>query len=327
LKSSSRSGVSRTESHDIADSGTADRIALDASDADHGLRIDVFLAGRLAGMSRSGAQRLISEGAVTVDGKAVLKSRRVSRGERYFVELRAPDAPDAAAAENIPLDIVYEDGDVVVVNKPRGMVVHPAPGHSSGTLVNALLWHCGDSLSGIGGCRRPGIVHRIDKDTSGLIIAAKNNAAHVSLSGQLRNRSLTRVYETVVHGTMRDLSGTIDAPIGRHAADRKRQAVAPASASSRSAVTHYEVLRSYARHTHLRCRLETGRTHQIRVHLAYIGRPVVGDMVYGRRAQNFGLHGQCLHARELMFRHPVTGGTVALTTPLPDYFTDVLSRL
>jgi 23S rRNA pseudouridine1911/1915/1917 synthase len=221
--------------------------------------------------------------------------------------------------------VVYEDGDVIVVNKPSGLVVHPAPGHADGTLVNALLHHCGDSLSGVGGALRPGIVHRIDRDTSGLLIVAKNDFAHQSLSAQLADRSLSRVYEAVVHGRFRESSGTVDAPIGRHPVDRKRMAVT--EKNSRRAVTHWEVIERYAAFTHIRCRLETGRTHQIRVHMAHIGHPLLGDMVYGAGKPEKGLEGQCLHAKKLRFVHPRTGEHIELETPLPEYFLEVLSRL
>ena len=227
--------------------------------------------------------------------------------------------------QDLPLDVVYEDDDLIVVNKERGMVVHPAPGHPDGTLVNALLWHCGDSLSGIGGEKRPGIVHRIDKDTSGLLIVAKNDFAHQALSAQLQDRSLSRVYEAVVRGRLRADSGTIDRPIGRHPTDRKRMAVN--EKNGRPAVTHWNVLARYAAYTHVRCRLETGRTHQIRVHMASIGHPLLGDGVYGAPCPEKGLEGQCLHARELKFIHPRTGEAVHLATGLPAWFTEVLSRL
>ena len=220
--------------------------------------------------------------------------------------------------------MVYEDGDVIVVNKPRGLVVHPAPGHPDGTLVNALLFHCGDSLSGIGGEKRPGIVHRIDKDTSGLLIAAKNDFAHQALSGQLADRSLSRIYEAVVRGNLREDAGTVSKPIGRHPTDRKRMAVLP---GGRPAMTHWEVLARYRGYTHIRCRLETGRTHQIRVHMASLGHPLLGDETYGAPAPDKGLSGQCLHARELKFIHPRTAEPVRLETELPGYFLEVLSRL
>ncbi len=287
-----------------------------------GERIDALLARSIENLTRSQAQRLLESGLVTVDGAPVKKNRKTAPGELYRVEI--PEAAETElVAQDIPLDIVYEDGDVIVVNKPRGMVVHPAPGHPDGTLVNALMFHCGDSLSGIGGEKRPGIVHRIDRDTSGLIIAAKNDAAHLALSEQLSDHSLARVYECVVHGRMREDAGTVDAPIARHPSDRKRMAVVP---GGRRAVTHWEVIARYNGWTHLRCRLETGRTHQIRVHMAHIGHPLLGDEVYGKSPEK-GLTGQCLHARELKFVHPRTLESIHLTTELPEYFTQVLERL
>jgi len=289
-----------------------------------GKRLDVLLAESLTGVSRSGAQKIIEEGAVTLCGKQVKKNHRTTVGEKFEVTL--PELKELSlAAQDLPLDIVYEDSDVVVVNKARGMVVHPAPGHADGTLVNALIHHCGDSLSGINGEIRPGIVHRIDKDTSGLIIAAKNDAAHRALAAQLTGHTLARVYEAVVCGRVRDDKGTVDAPIGRHPTDRKRQTVT--KTNSREAVTHYEVIARYNGYTHVRCTLETGRTHQIRVHMAHIGHPVLGDLVYGRKKPEKGLSGQCLHARELRFLHPATGEWVTLTTVLPDYFREVLQKL
>lgn len=287
-----------------------------------GERIDALLARSVDGLTRSQAQRLLENGMVTLGGEAVKKNRKAAAGEIYAVEIPGT-AETELAAQDIPLDVAYEDADVIVVNKPRGMVVHPAPGHPDGTLVNALMYHCGDSLSGIGGEKRPGIVHRIDKDTSGLIIAAKNDFAHLALSAQLADRSLSRVYECVVRGRMRDDAGTVDAPIARHPVDRKRMAVVP---GGRNAVTHWEAIARYNGYTHLRCKLETGRTHQIRVHMAHIGHPLLGDEVYGRGAEK-GLAGQCLHARALRFIHPRTGEAVHLTSELPDYFTAVLARL
>ena len=275
-------------------------------------------------LTRSAAQRLLEEGLVTLGGVPVKKNRRTEPGEVYAALLPEPELPEPEP-QDIPLDIVYEDADVVVVNKPRGMVVHPAPGHPDGTLVNALLWHCGASLSGVGGERRPGIVHRIDKDTSGLIIAAKNDFAHLALSAQLADRSLSRVYEAVARGEFREESGTVDAPIGRHPTERKRMAVT--ERGSRPAVTHWEVIARYRGWTHIRCRLETGRTHQIRVHMAYIGHPLLGDMVYGAKKPERGLEGQCLHARELKFLHPRTGEAIHLSTELPEYFQQVLASL
>lgn len=289
-----------------------------------GERIDALLARLVPELTRSAAQRLLEEGLVTLRGVPVKKNRRTEPGEVYAALLPEPELPEPEP-QDIPLDIVYEDADVVVVNKPRGMVVHPAPGHPDGTLVNALLWHCGDSLSGVGGERRPGIVHRIDKDTSGLIIAAKNDFAHLALSAQLADRSLSRVYEAVARGEFREESGTVDAPIGRHPTERKRMAVT--ERGSRPAVTHWEVIARYRGWTHIRCRLETGRTHQIRVHMAYIGHPLLGDMVYGAKKPERGLEGQCLHARELKFLHPRTGEAIHLSTELPEYFQQVLASL
>ena len=289
-----------------------------------GERIDALLAQEIDEITRSALVRLINEGAVTLRCCPVKKNHRVNAGEVFVVEVPEPEETELVA-ENIPLDIAFEDDDLVVVNKPRGMVVHPAPGHSGGTLVNALLWHCGDSLSGIGGEKRPGIVHRIDMDTSGLLIVAKNDYAHRFLSAQLADHSLSRTYEAVACGRMHDDEGIIDAPLGRHPSDRKRMAVT--ERSSKNAITHYEVIARYDGYTHIRCRLETGRTHQIRVHLAYIGHPLLGDMVYGRKRAEKGLEGQCLHARTLRFIHPRTNELCEVTSELPDYFTQLLSRL
>ncbi len=300
------------------------RIIADADCA--GERLDSFLAKKIENTSRSAVQQLIDAGCVTLEsGKAVKSSLKVTGGELFLVEI--PEAPENAGltAQDIPLDIVFEDADLIVVNKPKGLVVHPAPGHEDGTLVNALMFHCGDSLSGIGGELRPGIVHRIDKDTSGLLIAAKNDFAHRALSAQLKSRSLSRDYETIVRGKMREEAGTIDAPIGRHPTERKKMAVT--DRNSRSAVTHYELIAQYPGYAHLRCRLETGRTHQIRVHLAYIGHPVVGDAVYGSKKPELGLDSQCLHARAIKFIHPRTNEEMRFETELPDYFTQVLAKL
>lgn len=287
-------------------------------------RIDALLARCVPELTRSAAVRLIDEGAVTVGGRPVRKNYKCAVGDE--IVLAMPEVSDCELRpQDIPLDIVYEDADLLVANKPRGMVVHPAPGHPDGTLVNALMHHCGDSLSGIGGEKRPGIVHRIDKDTSGLLIVAKNDFAHLALSAQLSDRSLSRVYEAVVRGGMREDSGTVDAPIGRHPTDRKKMAVT--QKNSRPAVTHWEVIARYRGYTHIRCRLETGRTHQIRVHMAHIGHPLLGDFTYGAPSPDKGLEGQCLHARELKFIHPRTGEDVTIATDLPDYFTAVLSKL
>ena len=289
-----------------------------------GERLDVFLASNIPDLSRSAAAKLIISGSVTLREKPLSKNHKTSAGEIYTVIQEEPEDP-VAVPQDIPLNIVFEDADVIVVNKPRGMVVHPAPGHSDGTLVNALLFHCGDSLSGIGGVKRPGIVHRIDKDTSGLVIAAKNDRAHLSLAEQLKTRTLMREYDAVVRGVLKADSGTIDAPIGRHHTDRKRQAVS--QLHSRNAVTHYEVLARYRGFSHVRCRLETGRTHQIRVHLAHIGHPVLGDTVYGMKKPELGMSSQCLHAKRLKFIHPSTGGQVDLISDLPDYFVQVIIKL
>ena len=285
-------------------------------------RVDAA-AAELTGRTRSQVQTLIADGLVTVDGKPVQKNARLKAGQELAISI--PDPVELAAVpQDIPVDIVYEDESVIVVNKPKGMVVHPAPGHPDGTLVNALLHHCGDSLSGIGGEKRPGIVHRIDRDTSGLIIAAKNDAAHLALAAQLADHTLARTYECLAVGNFRQDSGTVDAPIGRSRSDRKKMAVV---AEGRPAVTHWEVLARYPGVTHLRCRLETGRTHQIRVHLAYIGHPILGDTVYGNRKPVPGLTGQCLHATGLRFLHPRTGCPVELTCPRPEEFERMLTKL
>lgn len=289
-----------------------------------GERADAFLARTLPGLTRSAAQRLLEQGAVTLNGAPARKNARLSPGDALEVALSAPEPIDVLP-QSIPLDVVYEDGDVIVVNKPVGLVVHPAPGHPDGTLVNALLYHCGSSLSGINGQLRPGIVHRIDRDTSGLIIAAKNDRAHLALASQLQDHSLARTYEAVAVGGLREDSGTVNAPIGRHPADRKKMAVD--RKSGREAVTHWSVLARYPGYTHLECRLETGRTHQIRVHLASIGHPLLGDTVYGAKKPVPGLAGQCLHARRLRFVHPSTGLPVELECPLPGWFQAVLDRL
>ena len=287
-----------------------------------GLRLDAFLSADGV-LTRSQAARLIEEGRVCVNGRAAPNSARLAGGETVTVDI--PEVRDTALVpQDIPLDVVYEDEDVIVVNKPKGLVVHPAPGHPDGTLVNALLHHCGVSLSGIGGEKRPGIVHRIDRDTSGLIIAAKNDAAHLALSAQLKDHSLSRTYECLVTGSMKQDSGTVDAPIDRAPGDRKKMAVV---STGRRAVTHWEVIARYSGVTHLRCRLETGRTHQIRVHMAYIGHPILGDTVYGAKKPVPGLTGQCLHATGLRFVHPRTGQVVELHCPLPEEFTRMLEKL
>ena len=289
-----------------------------------GERADAFLARCVPDLTRSAAQRLLEEGAVTLAGKPVKKNYKTTPGDELTVAFPDPEPVDVVP-QNIPLDIVYEDSDVIVVNKPVGLVVHPAPGHPDGTLVNALLYHCGDSLSGINGELRPGIVHRIDRDTSGLIIAAKNDRAHLALAEQLQDHSLARVYEAVVVGGFRENSGTVDAPIGRHGVDRKRMAIDPKN--GRRAVTHWSVMDRFSGYTHVECRLETGRTHQIRVHMASIGHPLLGDTVYGSKKPWPGLAGQCLHARKLRFVHPSTGQLVEVECQRPDWFETVLKQL
>lgn len=295
-----------------------------------GERIDIFLALNIPGLTRTAAQKLIASGLVTLCGKPVQKSHKTAAEEVYVVTRKDAHTADIIG-QNIPLDVVFEDDDVIVINKPRGLVVHPAPGHRDNTLVNALLYHCKDSLSGIGGVIRPGIVHRIDKDTSGLLIAAKNDSAHTNLAAQLASRTLKREYEAIVCGILKPDTGSINAPIGRHPKDRKKQAVLN-DGSGREAVTHYQVLsrfssRPHDGYTHIRLILETGRTHQIRVHLAHLGYPILGDKVYGRRKSTFDLDSQCLHAKSLSFVHPKTKSVVELITVLPDYFRLVLEAL
>ena len=298
------------------------------ADAEHaGMRADVITAEK-AGITRSAAAILLEKGAVSVNGAVCRKNYKAREGDLFSAELPEPEMCDALP-EDIPLDVRYEDGDVIVVNKPQGMVVHPAPGHGSGTLVSALLFHCGGSLSDINGVIRPGIVHRIDRDTSGLIAAAKNNASHLSLASQLEDHSMARVYYAVVLGRI-DEAGTVDAPIARHPTDRKKMAVA--KEGGKRAVTHYEPIEDLGGFTLLRLRLETGRTHQIRVHMAYIGHPVIYDPVYGRPSQFEKQHpkltdGQCLHAGELTFTHPTSGERMTVKAPLPDYFERILELL
>ena len=288
-----------------------------------GERIDKAVADSSDGeLTRSFAAKLISDGAVTVNGAAVPKNYKLRAGDAVCAEIPDPQATDIQP-ENIPLDIVYEDGDLLVVNKPKGMVVHPAHGHYSGTLVNALMYHCGSSLSGINGELRPGIVHRIDMNTSGLLIVAKSDAAHRGLAEQIKEHSFTREYEAVVCGSVKE-SGTVNAPIGRSKTDRKKMCVT--AENSREAVTHYSIIANYGNYTHLRLRLETGRTHQIRVHMAYIGHPVAGDDVYGS-GKPASLGGQCLHAKHIGFTHPITGEWLEFESELPEYFIKFLKSL
>ena len=289
-----------------------------------GERADAALARLAPDLTRSAAQRLLEEGRVLREGRPLRKNDKLQAGDVLALDLPEPQ-PVALEPEDIPLDIVYEDNDLLVINKPKGLVVHPAAGHWSGTLVNALLYHCRDSLSGINGELRPGIVHRIDKDTSGLLVVAKNDFAHQALAAQLQDHTLARTYVCLVVGGVREDSGVIDAPIGRHPTDRKKMAVT--EKNSRHAVTHWRVLERFPGYTLLECRLETGRTHQIRVHMAYRNHPIVGDTVYGRPKPELGQDSQCLHARALTFRHPRTGETMTLTCPLPDYFTRLLEAL
>lgn len=298
-------------------------IFLTATPEEKGRRMDQFLAEQLEELTRSAAQRLAEEEHVLLNGKPLKKNYKMTGCETLEVHLPDPEPIDAVP-QNIPLDIAYEDEDLLVINKPKGMVVHPAPGNPDGTVVNAVLYHCGESLSGIGGAFRPGIVHRIDKDTSGLLIIAKNDRAHLYLSEQLKDHTLARTYEAVVIGGLKEDKGTVNAPIGRSPKDRKKMAIVP---DGRHAVTHYEVLARYPGYTHIRCKLETGRTHQIRVHMASLGHPIVGDEVYGPSKSKFDLQGQCLHARELTFLHPADGQPRLIKSDLPDYFTDLLHKL
>lgn len=302
----------------------AEKLTINVTTESVGERLDKLLASALAEMTRSAVQKIIDEGGVTCGGKMLSKNYKCRGGES--LEVVIPDArPLEVAAEAIPLDIVYEDGDLLVVNKPKGMVVHPASGNYEGTLVNALLYHCGNSLSGINGVIRPGIVHRIDKNTSGLLIVAKNDLAHVGLAAQIKNHSFTRAYEAVVYGNLKEDSGTVCQPIGRNPKDRKKMAVT--FQNSKEATTHYEVLARYGDFTHVRCTLETGRTHQIRVHMAYLGHPVAGDDVYGPKKVIRELNGQCLHAKQIGFIHPRTGEYLSFESELPEYFTTFLRRI
>lgn len=289
-----------------------------------GERIDKLLSAFSGELTRSAAQKLLFDGAVTIEGKPVSKNYKAKLGDRISVVIPKAKELDVLP-ENIPLDVRYEDDDLLVVNKPKGMVVHPAAGNFDGTLVNALLYHCKGSLSGINGVIRPGIVHRIDKDTSGLLIVAKNDFAHLSLAEQIKAHSFSREYQTVVYGHMNADHGTVDAPIGRHPTDRKKMAVT--QKNSKNAITHYEVIASYRDFSHLRVRLETGRTHQIRVHMAYLGHPVAGDPVYGPKKVITSLGGQCLHAGLIGFKHPRSRQYIEVTSELPDYFTSFLRSI
>lgn len=292
---------------------------------EEGERVDRFLAGEMEERSRSYIQKLIKEGNIKINGRPVKASYRLALGDR--AEVIIPEIEDIEIVpENIPLDILYEDGDIIIVNKPKQMVVHPAPGHERGTLVNALMYHCQDELSGIGGSRRPGIVHRIDMDTTGSLVVCKNDIAHQSLSLQLKEHSINRIYEAVVHGNIKEDSGVINAPVGRHPLDRKKMSTH--SKNGRAAVTHYDVLKRFGDYTYIRCRLETGRTHQIRVHMAETGHPIVGDRVYGPKKCPFPkLVGQTLHAKTLGIIHPRTGEYLEVEAPLPYYFIELLKKI
>lgn len=297
---------------------------LEVSEGEEG-RLDKYLSDKLEDMTRSYLKKLISDDkAVLVNGNPAKPNYKLKPGD--IIELAVPEPIELEIkAENIPLDIVYEDNDMLVVNKPQGMVVHPAAGNYTGTLVNALLYHCGDSLSGINGEKRPGIVHRIDKDTSGLLLVAKNDNAHQKLSSQIKEHSLTRAYKALVHGNIKHDSGRIDAPIGRHPSDRKKMTVT--DKNSREAVTNFRVIERYGRYTFVECILETGRTHQIRVHMSKNGHPIVGDKTYGVKKEEFNLAGQLLHAYKVGFIHPVSGEYMEFVSELPDYYMNVLDRL
>ena len=289
-----------------------------------GERLDAFLARSIENMSRSGAQKLLEEGCVLRNGGKAKKNDKLNIGDEISVTIPQPKEVDIAPRE-MALDIVYEDDDLLVINKPKGLVVHPAAGHQDDTLVNGLMFAFGDDLSGINGELRPGIVHRIDKDTSGLLAVAKNDFAHAFLASQLKDHSMARTYEAIVCGSFREDSGTVDAPIGRHPSDRKKMTVT--ARNSRNAVTHWEVVKRYRGYTHIRCKLETGRTHQIRVHMAHIGHPILGDTVYGHKKKELGQDSQCLHAGALCFQHPRDGRPVMVFADLPEYFKEVIEKL
>ncbi len=291
---------------------------------DEDKRIDSFLNNSLENISRSRIQKLIEENKILVNNKNINKNYKLKENDKIIVNIEQPKEINILP-EDIPLDIVYEDEDVILINKPQDMVVHPANGHYSHTLVNALMYHCKDNLSGINGVMRPGIVHRIDKDTSGILIVAKNDKAHQSLASQLEDHSMTRVYYAIVYNNLKNDTGTIDAPIGRHPVDRKKMAVT--DKNSKRAITHYEVLQRFKKYTFIKLRLETGRTHQIRVHMAYVGNPLLGDNVYGKEKQPFNLIGQVLHAKVLGFLHPTTNKYMEFETELPQYFKELLKKI
>lgn len=291
---------------------------------ENGERIDKYLSNEMNDLSRSYIQKLIKDGHVSVNGRVVKANYKLSYDDQVMVQIPDLKEPDIVP-ENIPLDILYEDDDILIVNKPKGMVVHPAAGHYSGTLVNALMYHCGESLSGINGVMRPGIVHRIDMDTTGSLLVCKNDISHQVLAGQLKDHSIKRVYHAIVYGNIKEDTGTVNAPIGRHPTDRKKMSIN--YQNGREAITHYQVLERFGGYTYISCRLETGRTHQIRVHMANIHHPLVGDVVYGPQKCPFRLQGQTLHAKILGIIHPRTGEYMEFDTPLPAYFQELLSRL
>ncbi len=321
---------------DDSESDGGEVLSVTVEQGDVGERIDRFITNA-TGQTRSGVAKLIEGGSVTVNGKKIEKNYKMRAGDVIEIEIPEPVA-DEAVAEDIPLDVVFEDDDIIVVNKTKGMIVHPATGIYTGTLVNALLYHCGDSLSGIGGVIRPGIVHRIDKDTSGLLVVAKNDEAHLSLSEQLKTHDVSRIYHAIVIGNIKEDNGTVDRPIGRHPQDRKKMAVVTdPNRQAREAITHFEVIERFqlptGRYTYVKCKLETGRTHQIRVHMASIGHPLMGDVVYGGGNTKFEavnrsiISGQCLHARVLELTHPKTGKKMQFESDLPEYFEELLVKL
>lgn len=307
----------------IEDEDIEESLEILVSPAEAGIRTDIFITREFNKLTRSYVQKLISDGYIKVNDKSIKSNYKLKEGDNVLVQIPVTEEL-SVEAEDIPLEVLYEDGDIIVINKKQGMVVHPAPGNYSGTLVNALLWHCRD-LSGINGILRPGIVHRLDKDTSGVIMVAKNDLAHEELVRQIKDRSVTRRYVALVHGVITEPAGVVDAPIGRDSKDRKKMAVT--TKNSRHAITHYRVLERFENYTFIECRLETGRTHQIRVHMKYIQHPVVGDPVYGPAKSHFLLEGQLLHAVVLGFNHPRTGNYLEFEAPIPDYFDQVLAKL
>lgn len=300
------------------------KLSFQVEPSEAGQRIDRYLSEKLPNLTRSYLQKLIGEGFVLQKGKPVKNGTKTLAGEQIEVTVPEAEEPEILP-EDIPLDILYEDADVILVNKPKDMVVHPAAGHYSGTLVNALMYHCRDGLSGINGVLRPGIVHRIDKDTTGVLVVCKNDKAHNALAEQLKDHTITRRYRAIVCGNLKEDEGTVDAPLGRHPQDRKKMAIV--RQGGRRAVTHYRVLERFGSYTYIECRLETGRTHQIRVHMASLGHPLLGDEVYGRTKSPFHLEGQTLHAMVLGFQHPTTGEYVEFEAPLPAYFEELLQKL